>query len=176
MCKGGTGTKWASPVRLGINPDQARAGRRSERLSARLHRAPYAFTLLEVILALAILGFALATLGQASGRSHGNARRAADESELAVHAESVLDELLCGLRELAAIDREPIADAEDPSAPPVAVVSIGIENGPLDGLLVVRVRVDPAESVAGSASALDAVELVQWIVDPSLSESSGGGL
>lgn len=134
------------------------------------------FTLLEVILALAILGLALATLGQATSRSHDNARRAAEESELALYAESVLDEIQCGLRELAAVDREPIADADDPSAPPVAVVSVGIENGPLDGLLVVRVRVDPAEPIAGSAAGLDAVELVQWMVDPSLADSSAGAL
>ncbi len=138
--------------------------------------APRAFTLLEVILALAILGLALSTLGQATSRSHGNARRAADESELAIHAETVLDELLCGLRELEAKHGEPVADADDPSAPPVAIVSVGIENGPLDGLLVVRVRVEPAEPLAGDAAALDAVELVQWIVDPSLSESSGGAI
>lgn len=149
---------------------------RSESADAQSRNARDAFTLLEVILALAILGLALATLGQASGRSHDSARRAAEESELALHAESVLDELLCGLRELAAVDREPIADVDDPSAPPVAVVSVGIENGPLDGLLVLRVRVQPAESLAGSAAALDAVELVQWIVDPSLSDSSGGAL
>ena len=103
----------------------------------RRKRAPRrAFTLLEVILALAILGLALATLGEAVGRSHQNARRAADEAELCFAAASLLDEVIVGARQLVAIDSEPIADALDPTAPPVALVSLRIENGPLEGVLV----------------------------------------
>ncbi len=132
-------------------------------------RSNHGFTLLEVILALAILGLALATLGQATGRSHGNARRAADESELAFVAESVLDEILTGLRPLQAIDGEGVADPADPTKPAIALVSVGIENGPLDGLLAIRVRARP--SIEG-ADSIDTVELVRWMVDPSLADSS----
>lgn len=139
------------------------------RLKARSKKTRKGFTLLEVILALAILGLALATLGQATGRSHGNARHAADESELAFVAGSVLDELLTGLRPLQAVDGEAIADPTDATRPAIALITVGIESGPLDGLLVLRVRAKPNIEGAGT---LETVELVRWMVDPALAESS----
>lgn len=129
----------------------------------------HAFTLLEVILAMAILGLALATLGQAVGRSHESARRAADETELAMIASSVLEEILSEARPLQAIDREAIADPRDPSSPPVALVSALIENGPLDGLLALRVEARPNDPTAGP---LQTVTLTRWLVDPSLESES----
>jgi type II secretory pathway pseudopilin PulG len=125
--------------------------------------------LLEVILALAILGVAMATLGQALGRSHQNARRAADQAELCFAAASLLDEMIVGARPLAAIDSEPVANPLDPSAPPIALVSLRIENGPLQGVLVLYASARPNDSAAGP---LDAVELVRWMVDPALEESA----
>lgn len=131
----------------------------------RKHSQRRAFTLLEVILALAILGVALATLGAAVGRSHQNARRAADQAELCFAAASLLDEVIVGARPLTAIDSEPVADALDPTAPPVALVSLRIENGPLDGVLVLYASARPDDPAAGP---LETVDLVRWIVDPSL--------
>lgn len=128
-----------------------------------------AFTLLEVILALAILGVALATLGQAVGRSHQNARRAADQAELCFAAASLLDEVLVGARPLTAIEGEPVADPLDPTAPALVLVSLRIENGPLDGVLVLYASAKPNDPAAG---ALDTVELVRWVVDPALEESA----
>lgn len=128
-----------------------------------------AFTLLEVILALAILGLALATLGQAVGRSHESARRAADETELTLIASSVLEEILAQARPLQAIDREAVADPRDPTSPPVALVSAVIENGPLDGLLVLRVEARPNDPSAGP---LETVTLTRWLVDPSLEQGA----
>lgn len=130
------------------------------------------FTLLEVILALAILGLALATLGQAVGRSHESARRAADETELTLIAASVLEELLAEVRPLQAFEREAVADPRDPTAPPVALVSASIENGPLDGLLVVRVEARPNDPAAGP---LETVTLTRWMVDPSLESAEASG-
>jgi prepilin-type N-terminal cleavage/methylation domain-containing protein len=128
-----------------------------------------AFTLLEVILALAILGLALATLGAAVGRSHQNARRAADQAELCFAAASLLDEVIVGARPLTAIDSEPVADALDPTAPPVALVSLRIENGPLEGVLVLYASARPDDPAAGP---LETVDLVRWVVDPALTESA----
>jgi general secretion pathway protein I len=128
-----------------------------------------AFTLLEVILALAILGLALATLGDAVGRSHQNARRAADQAELCFAAASLLDEVIVGARPLTAIDSEPVADALDPTAPPVALVSLRIENGPLEGVLVLYASARPDDPAAGP---LETVDLVRWVVDPALTESA----
>ncbi len=128
-----------------------------------------AFTLLEVILALAILGLALATLGEAVGRSHQNARRAADQAELCFAAASLLDEVIVGSRQLVAVDSEPVADPLDPTAPPVALVSLRIENGPLDGVLVLYASARPNDPLA---SELDTVQLVRWVIDPALTESA----
>ena len=128
-----------------------------------------AFTLLEVILALAILGLALATLGAAVGRSHQNARRAADQAELCFAAASLLDEVIVGARPLTAIDSEPVADALDPTAPPVALVSLRIENGPLEGVLVLYASARPNDPAAGP---LETVDLVRWVVDPALTGSA----
>jgi prepilin-type N-terminal cleavage/methylation domain-containing protein len=135
----------------------------------RPRRHPRAFTLLEVILALAILGLALATLGAAVGRSHQNARRAADQAELCFAAASLLDEVIVGARPLTAIDSEPVADALDPTAPPVALVSLRIENGPLNGVLVLYASARPDDPAAGP---LETVDLVRWVVDPALTESA----
>lgn len=135
----------------------------------RKHTHRRAFTLLEVILALAILGVALATLGAAVGRSHQNARRAADQAEQCFAAASLLDEVIVGARPLTAIDSEPVADALDPTAPPVALVSLRIENGPLEGVLVLYASARPDDPAAGP---LETVDLVRWIVDPALTESA----
>ncbi|MEO0529875.1 MAG: type II secretion system protein [Planctomycetota bacterium] len=127
------------------------------------------FTLLEVILALAILGIALATLGQAVGRSHRSARRVAVETQLAFVAESVLEELTTGLRPLTAVDREAIADPGDSASTPIALVTVQVDSGPFDGLLAVRVTAMPNDPAATN---LEAVRLTRWIVDPSLEESA----
>ena len=146
------------------SPDQAWSG-----LADRHARVARAFTLLEVILALAILGLALAAFGQAVGWSHDNARRAARQTDLAIVAASVMDELLCGVRELVAVDRAPYGDATtDPAATP-AVVSIAIDSGVIDGLLAVRVRVEPNDP---QATARDSVELTRWMLDPSLTSDA----
>jgi type II secretory pathway pseudopilin PulG len=124
---------------------------------------------LEVILALAILGLALATLGQAVGRSHENARRAADQAELAAAAASLLDEVLVGARPLTAIADEPLANPADPNAESTILLSLAVENGPLDGLLLLRATARPNDPLA---KRVDAVELVRWAVDPTLFEST----
>lgn len=124
-----------------------------------------AFTLLEVILALAILGLAMATLGAALGRSHQSARRAADQSDLLQIASSTLDEMLVGLRPMAAIDGELVPDPRDPTAPAVAVLAAEVGAGPLEGLLFVRIEAKPNDPQAG---VLETVTLTRWLVDPSL--------
>lgn len=133
-------------------------------------RAPSAFTLLEVILALAILGFALATLGQAVGRSHENASRVAQESELMLIASSVMDEVLSGVRALTAVSGEALPDPDD-AQQSRALIDVELGVGPLEGLVAVRVVARPPES-ADTNSMAGAVELVRWMVDPSLAEPS----
>jgi len=123
------------------------------------------FTLLEVILALAILGIALATLGQAVGRSYDNSRRVAEESELTMIAASVMDEVLAGVRPLTAVSQEPVSDPDD-SSQTRALVSVELGAGPIEGLVAVRVvaqEPDEADTRFGS------VDLVRWMVDSSLS-------
>lgn len=140
-------------------------------MSTASHRrsAARGFTLLEVILALAILGLALATLGFAVGRSHENARRVADESELTQVAASVMDEVLTGARAFTAMAGQPIGDPDDPTAPPRAIVAVSIEATAFEGLYSVRVQ---AKTPDAADTVLDVVELVRWVVDPSLTQSS----
>ena len=57
------------------------------------------FTLLEIVLALALLAGALAALGEVLSLARQNARSTQDETEASLRAESVMAELLAGSRE-----------------------------------------------------------------------------
>lgn len=130
------------------------------------------FTLLEVILALAILGLAMATLGHAVRMSHQQAERGALETEATMVAESVLAELLSGLRPLTAVTGEPYSDVALPNQPvqtPKWKVSIEVGAGPIDGMIQVKVLVTPAEELLAG---LAPVEIVRWAPDPSLAEEA----
>ena len=66
---------------------------------------PFGFSLLEVVLALAILAGALAALGEVMRLGRPECRGRADESQAEMLAESVMSELLVGARPLAARQR-----------------------------------------------------------------------
>lgn len=126
------------------------------------------FTLLEVILALAILGIAMATLGSAVGHAHRNSRQSTKQTELAMVASSVLEEVLAGSRDLTAVTDEVVVDPSDPTAPPIAKVSIVIGNSPYEDLFEIRVRAQSPDNTENAVR----VELVRWMLDPSLIEST----
>jgi prepilin-type N-terminal cleavage/methylation domain-containing protein len=137
-------------------------------MTAREPQRAAGFTLLEVILALAVLGLALATLGAAVRMSHDNADRAAREAEALRIAQSVLAELEAGIRPLTAAENVPWQTADSAATAPTRdawVTSVALGAGPLEGLVAVRVGVNLA---AGATPPRVRVEVTKWMPDPSL--------
>lgn len=124
-----------------------------------------AFTLLEVIIALGILGVAMAVLVEVSRLSMENARLAALETDAAIVAESVLAELEAGTAELANFSGE-WADEDKPQAE--WSYQVTVESSATDGLLVAKVVVTEVllqqRAAAGDRPA--SFSLVRWFQDP----------
>ena len=138
------------------------------------------FTLLEVILALAILGVAMATLGHAVHMSHQQAERATMESDATLVAETVLAELLSGIRPLASVERELFGQASQDTQNGTAMtqaawsqwyVSVNVQSGPLDGMVTVKIVVEPSDQFD---SGLAPVEIVRWAPDPDVATEELG--
>ena len=97
-----------------------------------------AFTLLEVILALAILAGAVAVLGEVMSIAGRSAADAQAESQAQLLASSVMDEMLTGRIDLDSQTRQPL---ETESAIPW-VYSVALGDTTLDGLMSVEVLVE----------------------------------
>jgi type II secretion system protein I len=131
------------------------------------HERRSGLTLLEVILALAILAGSLAALGELAGRSMRNAEVARATSEAQLLCETKLAEIAAGIT-----PADPVSDAPWQSASDLEIetsqewlYSVEVKSTDLDGLLSVRVTVRqdrPREKKPVS------VTLVRWIVDPGL--------
>jgi type II secretion system protein I len=117
------------------------------------------FTLLEVILALAILAGSLAALGEVMRLADQNATMTRDESQAQILAATVMDELVAGARQMMATDR---GQFEFVTEPPW-VYSVAIEPTAFDELIAVRVLVeqdlDPRLQPAR-------FQLVRWLPNP----------
>lgn len=119
-----------------------------------------AFTLLEVIIALAILAVSLGVLSEVSRLSLMNSRRAAMQSEAALVAESVLGELESGAAQLVAFSSE-----WNPTdlATPVWRYEVAIDQTNVQGMLLARVlvtEIDPGDEQPTS------LQVVRWFQDP----------
>ena len=73
-----------------------------------VRRSFEAFTLLEVIIALAILAGAVALLSQVSGSASRNANHARAETQAQLLAHSILNEMLVGLIQASDVSRQPV--------------------------------------------------------------------
>ncbi len=122
-------------------------------------RLPRGFTLLEVILAIAILALSLAGIGEVVRSAFSNASQAADGLEARMVAQGVIDQLKCGVLEIT--DAGPMQMSDTESLGDWAVQII-IEPTAVEELLQVRVLVgrtlDPGERPA--------CELVRWFQNP----------
>ena len=130
------------------------------------------FSLLEVILALAILAGSLAVIGEASRHALRNAEMARDMARAQLLCETKLAEIVTGV-----IAAEPIENAPfdattsaslDPDEP-AWLYSIETEQTAEEGLIVVRVSVTrdlPPERHPVRVS------LVRWMADPSAAAAS----
>lgn len=106
-------------------------------------RRPYhcrhsAFTLLEVILALAILAGSIAVLGEVMSIASRSAAEAQAEAQAQMLASSVMDEMLAGVTELTNLARQPLPS--DAAIPWVCTVILGDTD--LVGLMSVEVVVE----------------------------------
>ena len=118
-----------------------------------------AFTLLEVILALAILAGALAALGEVMRSADQNAGLTGDETEAQIIAASIMDELVSGARSLSAVTRSPYDSTSDPPW----VVSIEIGDSGYNELVAVNVRVEQDVEFQLQPAHF---ELTRWLPNP----------
>jgi type II secretion system protein I len=122
-------------------------------------RTLHGFTLLEIILALAILAGALAALGEVMRLADRNAAMTQDETEAQILASSLMDELVCGARSVAAVNRVAL---EIDSNPPW-LYSIALESTGHDELVAVRLLVEQQLEANLQPARF---ELVRWLPNP----------
>jgi len=123
------------------------------------------FSLLEVILALAILLGAVAVLGELARLTLENARIARDQARAQLLCESKLAEILAGIAPPEPVEGAPAETTDDLglSAEPEWLYSVEMEPAEQEGLVAVRVRVYqdlPPEKRPVEFS------LVRWMIDP----------
>jgi len=131
------------------------------------------FTLLEIILSLAILAGSLAALGEVIRLADLNSSMGGDETQAQIIASTVMDELISGYRPAEAVNRAVYDETMD--AP--WVYSVSIEQTAYEELVAVRVLVEQQ-----TESQLQPVrfELVRWLPNPDFTpaetgeESTGG--
>jgi prepilin-type N-terminal cleavage/methylation domain-containing protein len=117
------------------------------------------FTLLEIVLSLAILAGSLAALGEVMRLADRNAQMVRDESQAQILASSVMDELLSGSRQLLAINGAQF----DYNTDPPWLYSVTIDPTQFVEVVMVRVMVEqdlpPQQEPAKFA-------LVRWMPNP----------
>ena len=98
------------------------------------------FTLLEVILALAILAGSLAALGEVMRLAGQNAVLTEGETQAQILAASVMDELVSGARQLSSVSQASLLADTDPPW----VYSIDIQNTQYDQLVACLLYTSPS--------------------------------
>jgi general secretion pathway protein I len=121
--------------------------------------APEGFTLLEIILSLAILAGSLAALGEVMRLADQNATSTRDETQAQILASSVMDELIAGVIPLGAVNQSPAAVESDPPW----VFSIAMEQTGYTELIGVRVLVEQQTDPRLQPARF---ELVRWLPNP----------
>jgi general secretion pathway protein I len=161
--------------RSGSLPSAGRAGE-GGRSCARVHRSltlpieregtrrlrgasRSAFSLLEVILALAILAGSLAALGEVMRMAGQAARLTESETQAQILAASLMDELASGARQLTAVSQSTL----DSSSNPPWTYSIALEDTGYQQMVAVRVTI---EQQLDSRLQPARFELVRWMPNP----------
>ncbi len=107
-------------------------------MSCSKHKTPRAFTLLEVILALAILAGAVAVLGEVMSIAGRHTSDAQAQTRAQLLANSLMDELISGITPVEQQTRLPL-EVDDSTT---WVASIVVEATDVNGLLTVEVLVE----------------------------------
>jgi len=121
-----------------------------------------AFTLLEVILALAILAGSVAITGELMRNGMQNAQAARDLTRGELVCESVMSEVVSGFLSPTAVTDVPFEDDNR------WLYSIAVDSGAQQGLLVVTVTVR-RDAVAGQITTPS--KMVRWMIDPDYAAS-----
>ena len=138
--------------------------------SLSLRRKPIrrGFSLLEILLALAILGGSLAMLSRIVETGTSAAREARDLSVARILCQTKLSELL--LDSMTGISPQSVAlgpvESFDSQSTTLFYYSIDVQPAPLDGLLAIRVVVEAQDPNGGPP--LARYSLIRWMVDPAL--------
>lgn len=122
------------------------------------------FSLLEILLALAILGGSLAVLSQIVGTGADSARSARDLAMARLLCQSKLAELLVSNVTPTAVTSTPLS-SPDSHSDTVFNYTVEVAPAPVDALLALRVSVQ-AENPGGGPSA--SFSITRWIIDPLL--------
>ncbi len=138
---------------------------------SRRHRYPThaGFSLLEILLALAILGGSLAVLSQIADTGMSAARESRDLVAARILCQTKLSEVL--LDGISGITPQSITGASfdspfDSQSSSVFQYSVQVQPAPLDGLLAIQVLVESIDQNSGSTRTRYA--LTRWMIDPTL--------
>ncbi len=143
-------------------------GDRSRRSGLRVRKSRAGFSLLEILLALAILGSSLAILSGIVHTGAVAAREARDLSIAQILCQTKIAEILLdGVAGISpqSVPATPLESFDSQSTTPF-VFSIDVKPAPLDGLLAVRVNVEALDPDGGSP--LARYSLTRWMIDPLL--------
>ena len=138
---------------------QSRPNTKPRRSSLRVRAVASAFTLLEIILALAILAGSLAALGEVMRLADQSASLTEGETQAQIYAASLMDELASGARQVSAVSQAPLSTDSDPPW----VYSIDVQNTNLDQVASVRVSVEQQLDERLQPARF---ELVRWMPNP----------
>jgi type II secretion system protein I len=117
------------------------------------------FTLLEVILALAILAGSLAALGEVMRMADQMASRTEGETQAQILTASLMDEFASGARQLASASQASL----DSTADPPWIYSVAIENTNFDQIVAVRISVEQQIEARLQPARF---ELIRWMANP----------
>lgn len=123
------------------------------------------FTLLEIILALAILAGSLVALGEVMRLGDQTATLTEGETQAQILAASVVEELVSGARQLSTVSRAALVEDSDPPW----VYSIDVQNTDFSELVAVRVTVEQQLDERLQPARF---ELVRWMPNPDYQASS----
>jgi general secretion pathway protein I len=125
------------------------------------------FTLLEIVLSLAILAGSLAALGEVMRLADQNATLTEGETQAQILASSVMDELVSGARQLTAVSQAGLASDADPPW----VYSVDLQNTQYEELVSVRVSVEQQLDARLQPARF---ELVRWMPNPNFVPADTG--
>ncbi|GAA4466746.1 type II secretion system protein [Novipirellula rosea] len=123
------------------------------------------FSLLEILLSIAILGGSLAVLSQLALTGTDAAREARELSVARILCQTKLSEILLQNISPQSLPMSPVESADSGSMIPFQY-SVEVQPAALDGLLAVRVTVEATDPDGGPAIATYA--LTRWMIDPTL--------